>query len=508
MTKCKSCNEERCEKRYEKRNLCDDAENCTCTCHEEPKTTFWKATGSVLLGAAAFAGGVVLTVSTGGLGTVGIAAVIGGGVLTGAGATAAIHPIAKQLNGERMTGTDYVKDLAIGGTVGAITGGIGAGGASVTTSIASKVGTESLKQGAVKLGCRTVVGAVSGGTASAIQEGVNATSGDATQFNGMNVLKGALLGAATGGVGHVTGGAAKLVDNGVAKSVTKVVADTAGTAVIDATYQKIVDGKVDGKKLALNAGARAATSAAYEAVSNATYKAHGGKEVLQDKLGDKEILDEVDSADRENAVKAKKFVKQLTAEQIEKQIVLAEEVSSAKQKLQMMQDKQSKIQSKLNDANKQLSEITKNPSFRQDAASADTLKQLQDQKGLLQKESKLLGKKIVQFTKEVLKELPRPQKLGDQKLHALDSEHSRQFAADLPEDSTSGRGAKRVVFDVKVNEDGTVKNVKIAGIIDDHDYTKVPKYGEVKVPELTVVEPFVMPKEDEEEDDKEKKKKQ
>jgi len=44
------------------------------------------------VGAVAFAVDVVLTVSTGGLGAVGIAAVVGGGALTGAGATAVIHP--------------------------------------------------------------------------------------------------------------------------------------------------------------------------------------------------------------------------------------------------------------------------------------------------------------------------------------------------------------------------------------------------------------------------------
>ena len=61
-----------------------------------------------------------------------------------------------------MTIGEYAKDVAIGGTIGAITGPIGAGGASATTSIASKVGTEGIKQGAVKLAGRTAVIAVFG----------------------------------------------------------------------------------------------------------------------------------------------------------------------------------------------------------------------------------------------------------------------------------------------------------------------------------------------------------
>ena len=99
-------------------------------------------------------------------------AVVVGGVLTGAGATAVIQSVAK-MNGERMTSKDYVKNVVIGGTIGAVTGPIGMGGASVTTSIASKVGTEGVKQGAVKLGCRAAVGAVSGAASSANQEGAN-----------------------------------------------------------------------------------------------------------------------------------------------------------------------------------------------------------------------------------------------------------------------------------------------------------------------------------------------
>jgi hypothetical protein len=57
-----------------------------------------------------------------------------------------------------------MQDLTISGIIGAVTGPIGLGGASATASKASKVGTEGIKQGAVKFGCRAAVGAVSGAT--------------------------------------------------------------------------------------------------------------------------------------------------------------------------------------------------------------------------------------------------------------------------------------------------------------------------------------------------------
>ena len=78
-----------------------------------------------------------------GLGAVAtIAAFSGCRALTGVGSAMIIHPVAKKMSGERITGGNYVKDVAIGGTIGAVTGPIGLGGASATASIASKVGTE------------------------------------------------------------------------------------------------------------------------------------------------------------------------------------------------------------------------------------------------------------------------------------------------------------------------------------------------------------------------------
>ena len=452
MGMCYPCTKGVCEKKYDYRHYCDEPDDCTCTCHESAAKSILKGVGSVALGVGAFAGGVVLTVTTGGLGAVGIAAVVGGSALTGAGATAAIQPMAKKMSGERMTGKDYAKDLAIGTIVGAATGPIGLGGASATATIASKVGTEGVKQGAIKFCCRTAVGAVSGAASSAIQEGAEATSRKASgkksfanvKSSLLNIAKGAALGAATGGAAHLSGNVVnKVAETGVARSVTKVAADTVSTVVIDASYQGIVDGEIDLKKLALNAGARAATSAGAEAVTNATYKAHGGKDALRDKLGDKKILDEMDPKDREKAVKAKETLEQKPPEDIKKQLRLAEQMSDAK-----------------------------NASVGQQT------------------------------------ELPKaPEKMGDQKVHALHSDRVGQFAADLSTtDGIDGRGLKRVVFDSIETKEGTYR-YKISGVIDDHDYTKVPKCGDVKAPEPKWIKPFILPKEDDDTEDANKKNK-
>jgi hypothetical protein len=50
------------------------------------------------------------------------------GALTGVGATAAIRPVAKKVSEERMTGVEYVKDLALSDTIGAVEVGMSGGG--------------------------------------------------------------------------------------------------------------------------------------------------------------------------------------------------------------------------------------------------------------------------------------------------------------------------------------------------------------------------------------------
>ena len=247
---------------------CEDRKNCSCTCQENNHETFFKGALSLLGGTALFAGGVALTLCTGGL-----AAIVAGGIATGVGATAAIQPISKKMTGERMTGEEYVKDLAIGALTGGVTGGIGAGGASLTSSVASKVGTEFCKQGSIKLACRAAVGAASGAASGVIQE--LTSDGD---FSVGNVLKNTALGAATGGVGHVSGNVVnKVADSGITRSIAKVTVDTIEATAVGAIYQGLDTGEIDVNQLAFNAAARAATSAAFESVKNATYAVKGGK---------------------------------------------------------------------------------------------------------------------------------------------------------------------------------------------------------------------------------------
>ena len=55
-------------------------------------------------------------------------------------------------------------------------------------------------------------------------------------------------------------------------------------------------------------------------------------------------------------------------------------------------------------------------------------------------------------------------------------------------------------------KEGTYR-YKISGVIDDHDYSKVPKCGDVKAPEPKWIKPFILPKEDDDTEDANKKNK-
>ena len=313
------------------------------------------------------------------------------------------------------------------------------------------------------------------------------------EFSVMNVIKGAALGAATGGVGHITGNVVNHVDSGFVRSIAKVGVDTAGTVAVDGTCQLIADGSIDSKNLILNASAKAATSAGHEAVKNATYAYHGGKDALCDKLGDKKMLENVGRKDKKEIRKAKEFLKQQPSEKIEDQVKIATQSSSAKKELHRLEDDLAKLESSKAQANNEIIKVKNDVSLSREERRA-AMEQLQQKKDKLERQIKIAGRTLNNYNKEVLGNQQEPAKMGAQNVHALDGEHIGQFAADLPEDgNNNGRGARRVVFDAKTKRGSGIR-FKIAGIIDDHDYNKVPKYGEVEVPELMDVKPLVLPK--------------
>ena len=158
-----------------------------------------------------------------------------------------------------------------------------------------------------------------------------------------------------------------------------------------------------------------------------------------------------------------------------------------------LEDALAKIESSKAQANNEIIKVKNDVSLSREERRA-AMEQLQQKKDKLERQIKIAGRTLNNYNKEVLGNQQEPAKMGAQNVHALDGEHIGQFAADLPEDgNNNGRGARRVVFDAKTKRGSGIR-FKIAGIIDDHDYSKVPKYGEVEVSELKDVKPLALPK--------------
>lgn len=114
--KCSACQENVCEGKFENKNKCLGTEEkiiCTCQCQVSKADLIRTSAMSVGTGIAIAAGGVAMTVMTGGL-----FAIISGAALIGAGSSLVMTPIQKNIAGECMTLKDSATDVALGATIG------------------------------------------------------------------------------------------------------------------------------------------------------------------------------------------------------------------------------------------------------------------------------------------------------------------------------------------------------------------------------------------------------
>ena len=171
----------------------------------------------------------------------------------------------------------------------------------------------------------------------------------------------------------------------------------------------------------------------------------------------------------------KKFLSKLSPEEVKKQLNLAKEVTDAKKEQPKLINFLELLESRKKELKKDIDEMSKNCRIPEQKTKVEEMRNI---------ELKRLDNTINNLKKQthnfVSKQLPKPDKLGNKlNVHALDSDHVGQFAADLPSDEGSdGRGQKRVVYDAIETESGTY-NFVLVGITLDHDYTQVPKYREV-----------------------------
>ncbi|KAL3672783.1 hypothetical protein V7S43_002073 [Phytophthora oleae] len=306
MAKCEACATNQCDGSYDKRHMCDNLNECACTCQEHPGTTMGKFFGAVGVDAGLLGVGVSLGVAT--VATGGLAPAILASVATSAGISSTINPISKKISGERMTFENYATNVGVGATIGAVTGGMGSGVVDVTSNLVQDSAIESCTRGLAKFGIRTVVGGVTGDTAAAFQEDANVVSND--NWEG---LKGIVVGAATGDMAHVGSNAVNkaisetavpsdtprivddtltgeqqpmekvVADPGWTHSIAKVVVDVAGAGVISAGKQLLFEGEIDGQRV-LNAVQLAARG-----TKNTAIKSNEGQDVMNQIIALEEV---------------------------------------------------------------------------------------------------------------------------------------------------------------------------------------------------------------------------
>ena len=216
---------------------------------------------------------------------------------------------------------------------------------------------------------------------------------------------------------------------------------------------------------------------AYDIVQNLEQNVNALRSsIISNKLSPQQLLNELE-ANEWTTIKCQinQFLSALPPEEVKKQLNLAKEVTDAKREQPKLTHFLKFIKKRKKVFKKDINEMSAN--CRRIPEQQTKVEEMRKKLTRLDAISNSLRQQSHDF---VSKQLPKPDKLGDKlNVHALDSDHVGQFAADLPaNEGSDGRGQKRVVYDAIETEYGTY-NFVLVGITLDHDYTQVPKYREV-----------------------------
>jgi len=204
-----------------------------------------------------FPAGIGLTVITGGM-----AAIIAGAAIAGSGTSLVFSPIQKYMSKECVTLKESAKDVAIGATIGGVTGPIGAIG-----SIASRGASA-----AVQIGARIAAGSSAGAVTGILSEGAKAMQGEEVTLK--SVTHSAFVGAAVGTIGgassQIARGVTKPLTNEIGRAVTRIAVQGSSSAVTDAGVQLVQSGTVNPQQLILNTTGKMALATTAEVSTSVT----------------------------------------------------------------------------------------------------------------------------------------------------------------------------------------------------------------------------------------------
>ncbi|CAF1150790.1 unnamed protein product, partial [Adineta ricciae] len=393
----------------------------------------------------------------------------------------------KAIKQERISGKEYVADVAFGAATGVVTGGVGVAGETVAVNVVKQGAKEVAKAGAKKLAVRATTGAVVGLTSKAIDEVKQCSTADKKwrdygksfdrngKPNGTTTAwVGSALGGGLGGVGsHVSSSLVTKMTSPVAESITRVLVSGTSAAVGDATIQTVSIAAGSQEQYDLQRTVTCATSSvimatAQEATKNAIYRAQGGKAVmLNDKTNKKLIEENVPENHRKTVSKAYDDLKKIP------QSTLADEAQKANE-ITKRQVQESKHQSTVAQYNQQIQlEIdAKN-------VAIDVKDELAIQKHASKMKSLIADKKAVMKAFKAAQPAHQRadiQYLNNQNVHFLVGDHVQQVAADIDSRPNEPRGATRALFDYHSDRQGNAE-FRYADYTSKHDYNSMACHG-------------------------------
>ena len=458
---------------------CESAWSCDCKCNVGNGADVAQKVAAIDGGILLAAGGIALTVCTGGLG-----AILIGGAMLGAGVSSVWNGAEKTLKEERMNGASYAANVAFGAVTGAATGGIGAGGEVVATNVTKEVA----KVGLTKLAVRTSAGAVAGLASKTIDEVRMCSTADkqwsdfgkSLDENGkengtaMSWVMGAAVGGALGGASsHISSNVTKSISGDAARAAARVVVSTTTAATSDAVIQgaNIAVGNQDHydiQRTVTCAATSAILTTAQEGVKGAVYGVHGGKDnMLHEKTNKKVIQENFPEQDRETVSKEYENLKKIPRSTVEQGSTKSTEYTSSKEYEAHHQQKiaqyDSQIQSEL-DLKKTAIDTKNIPSIKQHDQEAQRLIAAKKAETAIFK----------QTNTPVLKDDIIPMNTAN--AHFLTGENNGQVAVDIPSTNDGTRGGVRATFDYDVSKKGDPM-FKASGYTNKHDYSSVPKPG-------------------------------
>ena len=225
--------------------------------------------------------------------------IIAGAAIIGAGSSLVLSPVQKHLSGECVTAKESAKEVALGATIGAITGPIGAAGSTVAKGASTLM----------RFGIRAIAGASAGAVSGAVGEGARYLKDE--EVTPSSFLKSVAMGAVVGTIGgassQLASSASSSVSNEVGQAVTRVAVQGTSAAATDAGLQLYHSGTIDAQQLILNTTGQITVAGAAELSSSVAQRT----DAYNTKINNEKISSS--NLSHEDAPKVKDMIKDANA---------------------------------------------------------------------------------------------------------------------------------------------------------------------------------------------------